>query len=436
MVELVHERVAPADDVAGRPPEAHERVLGLGDEDAAEARALGYVKLVQPLEVERERARVAVHLPHVRIDAAAREPRGLERADRPVLELDRGDERVVDAVALDERAHLGRDRGDLADEVAREVDDVRAEVAERAGARHTAVEAPVEAAHVHDARILRGAPHRERLVGVEAERLLAEHVLAGLRSGDRRLGVHDVRAAVVVKLDPLVGDLLAPVGDGGAPAVAPRRLLRGLAVPPGERDELGHERRLELPERPERARGRLPHEGVAEHADPDRAGHAAVASDVSVSGSKKCRRRVSTATSTVSPTRTAARGSNVAMNDAPCSSATSGACSRISPPVAAATPAVFGASASTKKCASRLEPSASTRSMCARKVANESPFTTRASRTSSGRMPTTTLPAAGRAPLRGIVWLPSFSVEPVTLARARFIGGEPMKPATKRFAGV
>ena len=46
-----------------------------------------------------------------------------------------GDERVVDLAALDERAHGRRDRADLADEVAREVDDVGAEVAERARAR-------------------------------------------------------------------------------------------------------------------------------------------------------------------------------------------------------------------------------------------------------------------------------------------------------------
>src|SRR6476620_8502544 len=52
MVELVHERVAPADDVARRPPELPERMVGLGDEDPREpARAAAvaeHLELVQP----------------------------------------------------------------------------------------------------------------------------------------------------------------------------------------------------------------------------------------------------------------------------------------------------------------------------------------------------------------------------------------------------
>src|SRR5262245_64889848 len=36
VTELVDERVAPADDVAGRPPVPHVWVLGLRDEDATE----------------------------------------------------------------------------------------------------------------------------------------------------------------------------------------------------------------------------------------------------------------------------------------------------------------------------------------------------------------------------------------------------------------
>ena len=51
------------------------------------------------------------------------------------LELDRRLDRVVHLAAGQERLHERRDRRDVADEVAREVDDVRAEVAERARAR-------------------------------------------------------------------------------------------------------------------------------------------------------------------------------------------------------------------------------------------------------------------------------------------------------------
>src|SRR5207344_1719349 len=54
--ELVHERVAPADDVAGRPPELPERMLGLGDEHRREPACAAAVAedldLVQALHVE------------------------------------------------------------------------------------------------------------------------------------------------------------------------------------------------------------------------------------------------------------------------------------------------------------------------------------------------------------------------------------------------
>ena len=53
----------------------------------------------------------------------------------PLLELDRRLERVVHAAAREEGVDEPRDRRDLADEEAREVDDVRAEIAERARAR-------------------------------------------------------------------------------------------------------------------------------------------------------------------------------------------------------------------------------------------------------------------------------------------------------------
>ena len=139
---------------------------------------------------------------------------------------------------MHERGH----GGDLADEEAREVDHVGAEVAERARARRrrrrsatcrarvvapvlqvAAAEVPdlaelagldhlarephrrdepvVERAEVLDARRRDPLPDVVALVGVAPERLLAEDVLACLGRGDRRLGVERVRAAVVEEAD-------------------------------------------------------------------------------------------------------------------------------------------------------------------------------------------------------------------------------------------
>src|SRR3954447_18213269 len=147
MVQLVHERLAPADDVAGRPPVLPERVVRLRDEhglEAARAVAVGAedLKLVQSLHVERERSLRAVDLPLERVPAAEREPRRLDRADRAALELDRGLDGVVHAPSRQERLDEAGDGRDLACEKAREVDDVSAEVAERARTRLVRLEAP------------------------------------------------------------------------------------------------------------------------------------------------------------------------------------------------------------------------------------------------------------------------------------------------------
>src|SRR5919108_1617487 len=213
--------------------------------------------------------------------------------------------------AGDERPHARRDRGDLADEVAREVDDVRPEVADRARAGLRAIEPPdalvrlpaprlevaraevddvaelaavdelpcepngrhepvVEATHVLDLRPLGLAPHLVRHRGAHPERLLAQDVLAGAGGGDRRLGVHDVRAAVVEEADPLVGDLLPPVRRRLGPAPAGACVLDGRSRAAGDGDELRPQRDVEVTQREERARVRLPHEGVSEHANADR----------------------------------------------------------------------------------------------------------------------------------------------------------------------
>jgi hypothetical protein len=134
--------------------------------------------------------------------------------------------------------------------------------------RHEAV---VEAAQVLDAGRGDLPPDLEALVRGAPERLLAEHVLAGLRGGDRRLGVHRVRRAVVEEPDALVGDEVAPVGRPALVAVPPGGLGDGRAVAARDRDEPWHERRRrgQVGERAEGVRMRLAHERVAEHADPD-----------------------------------------------------------------------------------------------------------------------------------------------------------------------
>ena len=129
----------------------------------------------------------------------------------------------------------------------------------------------VEAAEVLDARPRRLLPDLVRLAGGPAGRLLADDVLARSRRGDRRLRVHRVRAAVDEQLGPLVADLLTPVGDRFGPPPELARLLERLGVPARDRDELGHERHLEVPQRLQRTRVRVAHERIAEHGHADRA---------------------------------------------------------------------------------------------------------------------------------------------------------------------
>ena len=147
----------------------------------------------------------------------------------PFANSDRRLDRVVDLPIRDERAEESSDLVDLADEVAREVDDVRREVSERSRASLGAVEAPhlgvgvapvlevapaevtdlaelarvdqlpreahgrdeavVERAQVLHAGRRDTAPDLVALVRVAPERLLADDVLARLGGEDRRLRV-------------------------------------------------------------------------------------------------------------------------------------------------------------------------------------------------------------------------------------------------------
>src|SRR5215213_5452410 len=94
MVQLVHERVLPADHVALRPPVLPERMVGFGDEDGAKAlrprpgrRASDMdLELVEALEIEADGALGAVDLPGEGVLAPGGESRCLDRADRAALE--------------------------------------------------------------------------------------------------------------------------------------------------------------------------------------------------------------------------------------------------------------------------------------------------------------------------------------------------------------
>src|SRR5439155_3162807 len=168
--------------------------------------------------------------PLKRVAPSEREARRLDRPDRAAFELDSRLDRVVDPSTAHECLHDAGDRAELADEVAREVDHVRAEIAERAGSRLIRIEAPrverrvvapvlqvtaaemaelsectlvdqlarephrgdeagVEPAQMLDAVGGNAAPNLVALLGRAPERLLAEDVLARFGSGDRRLGM-------------------------------------------------------------------------------------------------------------------------------------------------------------------------------------------------------------------------------------------------------
>src|SRR5882672_1013148 len=345
VVDLVHHRVLPADDVAVRPPVGHEGMVALGDGDAAEAVGLLFVadpvdlELVDGLEVEADRALLGVDLEAAEVLAAAGEAGRLHRADRAVLELDGRDEGVVDvdlahALAVEPRALLdeglghGADGLDLADEEAGEVDQVCAEVAEGARAGDLLLEAPdvgrvvvrhhpllqVDRAEVVDAAELSGldevvgepdgrdeavverglvldlgfpggVPHGLGFFRGAREGFLAEDVLAGLDGGDGRLGVGVVGAAVVDELDVLVAEHVLPLEVMLLVAVALLRLGDGLFVAAADGDQLGDGDRgiHHVGELLVRVGVGLAHERVAQHADAD-AGRRLEALDLALGG--------------------------------------------------------------------------------------------------------------------------------------------------------
>src|SRR5205823_10415792 len=91
-----------------------------------------HLQLVHPLHVEVQGSLRAVDLPLEGVAPAERETSRLDRADGAAVEVDGDLERVVDLPPRNEGANEPRDARDLTGEEAREIDDVRAQVAERA----------------------------------------------------------------------------------------------------------------------------------------------------------------------------------------------------------------------------------------------------------------------------------------------------------------
>ena len=158
--ELVYERVLPTDDVSVRPPVFPERVVCFGYQYIVEALRLArlvvdpeHLELVEAFEVEADAAKLAVDLYDLVILAAGRKARRFERSQSSVGEFHGGNEGIVDVdlgVAgairqgpfVDERARRGADAGNVAHQVVRQVDDVRAQVAQCSATGVLLVESP------------------------------------------------------------------------------------------------------------------------------------------------------------------------------------------------------------------------------------------------------------------------------------------------------
>src|SRR5579859_2788149 len=140
--KLVDKRMLPTDDVAIRPPVAHEWMLrGVRHEQGGEALRTGAnLEFVQALQVEAQRAVAAVDLEVEAVFVTRCNTRGLECSAGAGGELNGGGKRIVDRDPSPgpfscEGTQCGGNGSWFANQKARQVDDMRAKIAKRAAAR-------------------------------------------------------------------------------------------------------------------------------------------------------------------------------------------------------------------------------------------------------------------------------------------------------------
>src|SRR5215212_1220706 len=102
MVDFMDERMLPADNVPLRPPILPPGMIRLADENIGEtlcfARLTAFpvdFQFVEAFQVETNAALFGVDLERIEILAARCEACGFQRAERAILELDRGNKRIV-----------------------------------------------------------------------------------------------------------------------------------------------------------------------------------------------------------------------------------------------------------------------------------------------------------------------------------------------------
>jgi hypothetical protein len=208
---------------------------------------------------------------------------GRQGADRAELTDEKSGQ--VDGVTAEDRLRPGRCRGGIKHPAQRPLGIVQAllqvldpdviEVAEQSLVDQIlrqpdrGNEAVVEAAHMLHAGLTRGVQHAPCIVGGEGHRLLANHMLPIAQRGDRRLGMHVVRGAIVEELDVRIGDQFFPARVVAVIPVALGRLSHARFGPPGDCAKVGPRRTW--PEDVGRGyvgiRVRLGHEPVAEQPD-------------------------------------------------------------------------------------------------------------------------------------------------------------------------
>ncbi len=147
------------------------------------------------------------------------------------------------------------------------------QITRQANGRHKAV---VEGHHVLDAGLGDRVEHLPGLLAGARQRLLAEDMLACLRSSDTRFSMHIVGTTVIKELDVVIFQHLAPVGVVTFIPIATRCLGYCLFITSTDGDQLGDSRRgiHHVGQLLIAIAVRLAHEIVAQHTDADFRGFA------------------------------------------------------------------------------------------------------------------------------------------------------------------